>query len=115
VPAAELADFAGFQRIEMVNALRRQRQHGPQCGGITEGVEQRQDAQQHVVVGQPDELIDRTDVRADVPMCEHYTFGTACRAGGEDNRQQVVIMDLRQAEPTLQPRHWREPGRGRGA
>ena len=53
-------------------------------------MEKRQNAQQHVVAAEVNDLVDGADVRADVAMREHHALGLAGRAGGEDDRQQVV-------------------------
>ena len=114
MPAAELADFAGFQGTVVVDALGRERQHRPHRGRVAERVEDRQDAEQHVVIGQPQNLIDRPDIRADVAMGEHHALRPACRAGGEDDRQQVVLFQLRQSEPSFQPADGRQPSHRSG-
>ena len=49
VLAAQLADLPGIERIEVVDTLDVDAQHGPQRDRVAERVEERQDAEQHVV------------------------------------------------------------------
>src|SRR5581483_9147585 len=59
-------------------------------------------AEQYVVPLQLDDFVDGLDIRADVLERKHDAFGLAGRAGRENDGQQIVRLDLRQAEESLQ-------------
>ena len=112
VLAAEFSHLAGFQRRIMIHALRIEREHRPKRDRVAEGMEERQNAQQHVVLGQADDFIDGVDVRADVVVREHDALGPARRAGSENHREQIVGLDCRQAEFAFQKRNRQQSGGG---
>ena len=74
-------------------------------------MEERHDAEHDVVDARMDDLLDRLDVGADVVMREHDGLGHAGRAGGEDDREQIVAADFVEAEDAIEQRG----GRGIGA
>ena len=67
----ELADLLGVQRGEVVGAADVEPSSGPQRDRVAERVEERHDAEHHVVAPQVDDLVDGFDVGADVVVGEH--------------------------------------------
>ena len=52
--AAQFSDLSGVKRAEVIDAFRPQRQDGPKRDRKAERMKERQDADEHVVVGAPD-------------------------------------------------------------
>ena len=99
---AQLADHLGVQRAEVIGPLDPRPQHGPQAHGKAHRMEQRQNAAQRVVRAELKNLFDGRHVGADVVVAEHHALGLAGRAGGVDDREQVVELDSVQAQPALE-------------
>ena len=82
---AELADRSAIQWIEVIDHFLAQAKRGPDRDGETKRVEERQDAQQHLVGAEVDLLLDLMDVAEDIAVRKDDALGIAGRSGGEDH------------------------------
>ena len=95
---AHLAHLPSFERAEMIHALGIERERGPEDRGESGRMEKRQDAGHHVIGPKLQQVVDALDVRGHVALREHHALRLAGRAGREDHGQQIVVLDLVDAE-----------------
>src|SRR5580658_3984448 len=67
----------------------------PQRHREAEGMEERQDAEEHVAAIELHRLRHLLDIRNDIEVREHYAFGLARAAAGENDGREIV--ELRRA------------------
>ena len=78
------------KRVRMIDSGIAVEERKPECYGIAEGMKERQDAADTVVTGWMNDHAHGFDVRDDIVMAEHHTFGRAGRAGRKDNGGGII-------------------------
>ncbi len=86
----QLADPAPVERVGMIHHADAERCRQAERDGEPERVEERQDAEDLVVMGKRERLAHLLDVGHDVVLGQHHPFRLAGTAAGKDDRCQAV-------------------------
>src|SRR5262245_27707885 len=94
VLADQRAYAAGIERTGMIDAADADGCGETERGSETEGVKEREDAEDAVVFMQHEDLVELFDVGGDVEVGEQNAFGVAGRAARKDNGGEIVECRL---------------------
>ena len=73
-------------------------------------MEEGQHAERHIARREVEQVVDRPHVRADIFLGEHNTFGIACGARGENDRERIIRPNPLEAKRRLEHAKRHEPG-----
>src|SRR5262249_51080183 len=115
VLADQGSNCARFQRIGMEYDPHSDRHWQTKSAGESEGVKERQDAEDFVVAAEHEDLVELLDIRSNVVVAKDYSLGIAGTAAGKDNRGGVIKTRLsRGANRFFDKPNWQEPGNQSG-
>ena len=93
----------------MVHALEFHGQYCPECSGVAEGMEERQNGKQYIVLPQAEDFIQGVNIRANITMSEHNALRATRRTRSKRYRCHVVRIDTAETEPEFQQYDGNQP------